>query len=95
MTVTPMSNVLDVMGFSHAAASVVAAFHAADPTKPLVMSECCSCETQRGEDADQPLNATYVYFSNEQSGCLSGQTQASNAVSFNAGTFVWTLHDCE
>lgn len=23
-----------------------------EPGKPLVMSECCSCETQRGEDAD-------------------------------------------
>ena len=42
MTVTDMSNLLDVMGFSHADANTVAKFHAADPTKPLVMSECCS-----------------------------------------------------
>ena len=55
-------------------------------------SECCSCETQRGEDADQPLNASTVFYSDETSGCLGGQTQWSNGVVFNAGSFVWTLH---
>jgi len=55
------------------------------------MSECCSCETQRGEDADlQPEWPASVYYSNENSGCVRGQTQASNGVAYNAGTFVWT-----
>ena len=61
--------------------------------QPLVMSECCSCETQRGEDGDQPMNKSTVYFSDEASSCLSGETQRSNAVAFNSGTFIWTLHD--
>ena len=47
---------MQVMGFSHADAATVANFHKNDPTKPLVMSECCSCETQRGEDSDQPVS---------------------------------------
>ena len=34
-----------------------------------------------------------MYFSDETSGCLSSQTQTSNAVAYNAGTFIWTLHD--
>jgi hypothetical protein len=30
------------------------------PLKPLVASECCSCETQRGEDQDLAHNAVSV-----------------------------------
>ena len=91
---TPLSALLDVMGMSHQPPAVVTAFHVAEPFKPLVMSECCSCETQRGEDADQPLNASRaVYFSDEASACLGEQTQWSNAPPFVAGSFVWTMHD--
>lgn len=34
-----------------------------------------------------------VYFSNDNFGCVAGQTQASNGVAYDAGTFVWTGHD--
>lgn len=91
-TPTNMSDILDVMGFSHAGSDVIQKFHEEDPTKPLVMSECCSCETQRAEDHDLPHNPT-VFYDDENSGCVSGQSQTSNAVSWMAGTFVWTLHD--
>ena len=62
------------------------------PLQPLVMSECCSCETQRGEDSDLPHDSS-VFHSNEASGCLRDQTQTSNAVAWMAGTFIWTLHE--
>lgn len=88
-----VSDVLDVMGCSHCSTSTINAFHALEPTKPYVMSECCSCETQRGEDADQPHNDSTVFYSNLNWQCVAGQTQVSNAPAWVAGTFVWTLHD--
>ena len=80
--------------FSHSTDQIMSDFHKKVPGKPIVSSECCSCETQRGEDADQPLNASTVYHSDEASGCLSGETQRSNGEVYNVGTFIWTLHDC-
>ena len=53
----------------------------------------CSCETQRGEDADLPRNASTVFFTDENSACVQGQTQVSNAAPYIAGTFVWTMHE--
>ncbi len=89
ITPSNMSDILDVMGFSHASYGSVLAFHQQQPGKPLVMTECCSCETQRGEDADmQSVWNPTVYFSNENSGCVHGQTQTSNGVPWIAGTFV-------
>jgi hypothetical protein len=38
---------IDVQGFSHAPSGKFIAAHAASPTQPLVLSECCSCTTQR------------------------------------------------
>ena len=58
---TPMSDALDVMGMSHASSAKVEAFHQMEPDKPLAMTECCSCQNQRGEDADQPHNSTAVH----------------------------------
>ena len=57
------------------------------------MTECCSCENQRGEDADMPHNSTLVHFTDEVAGCLAGQVAVSDAPEFVGGTFVWTLHD--
>ena len=90
---TQLSDALDVMGMSHASSENLAAFHAVEPEKPLVMTECCSCQNQRGEDADQPHNRTAVHYDSEVAGCLSEQTRRSDLPEFVAGTFVWTLHD--
>ena len=38
---------LDVLGYSHAGVAQFAAAHNASPTTPLVLSECCSCQSQR------------------------------------------------
>lgn len=91
---TPISFALDVFGMSHQSTATLNTFHATMPYKPLVMSECCSCETQRGEDADLPRSPnSSVYYSSENSACLAAQTQVSDAPAFCAGTFIWTLHD--
>ena len=54
------------------------------------MSECCSCETQRGEDDDIPYNKSLVYYSNFNAPCLAGQVSTSDAPEYMAGTYVWT-----
>lgn len=81
---------------SHQGAKQFDAWHVQEPGKLLVATECCSCETQRGEDADllpfrPSIKAPFVYASNENSACLKEQTQASNAVSWVGGTFVYVI----
>jgi hypothetical protein len=88
-----MSDALDVMGMSHASSDNLATFHAVEPEKPVVMTECCSCQSQRGEDSDQPHNKTTVHYESDAAGCLSEQTRRSDVPDYVAGTFVWTLHD--
>lgn len=87
---TPMSTALDVMGCSHCGTEDMLKFHEKEPSKPLVMTECCSCENQRGEDADQPHNSTLVHYNNEVAGCLADQVGVSDLTEYVAGTFVWT-----
>lgn len=91
---TPISDVFDVMGMSHQSLHTLEAYHAAAPFKAVVMSECCSCETQRGEDADLLLsrNVSTVYFSSDDNGCFERETQWSNTP-YAVGTFIWTLSD--
>lgn len=88
-----MSFELDVQGFSHVSNTDFEQFHAAWPLKPLVASECCSCETQRGEDQDLAHNASTVYFSNFNADCQQEQTNYALSLPYVAGTFVWTAFD--
>ena len=95
-----MPQILDVQGFSHVNSQIFSDYHKAWPLKPLVASECCSCLTQRGEDADvtayvnpkAPGNAT-VFYSSLNADCVREQTQWSDGLDFVSGSFVWTLHD--
>lgn len=88
---TPMSTALDVMGCSHCNRDDMLKFHIKEPQKPLVMTECCSCENQRGEDADMPHNSTLVHYNDDVSDCLSGQVSTSDQAEWIAGTFVWLV----
>ena len=93
---TPLSNMLDVMGMSHQGTKQVNSWHDAEPNKLVVMTECCSCETQRGEDADllaERPQEVAAWDSNENSACVKAKTQVSDAPEWVGGTFVWTLHD--
>ena len=72
---------IDVQGLSHAAAATFAAAHAANPAQPLVLSECCSCSTQRlpRETADA---------------CMAKENAPGIDLPFVAGSLgVWTLFD--
>jgi len=90
---TPMSTALDVMGCSHCNSNDMERFHQKEPSKPLVMTECCSCESQRGEDGDLPHNSTLVHYTDEVAGCLADQVGVSDLTEYIGGTMVWTFHD--
>jgi hypothetical protein len=74
-----LSRTIDVQGFSHSTRSVVDSYHKSYPTKPLYMSECCSCTSDR--DSGFPA------------ACAQSQTNISDAIPYIAGTMVWTLFD--
>ena len=84
-----MSLQLDVQGFSHVDSASFAAYHARWPAKPLVASECCSCETQRGEADDIPYNKSLVFYSELNADCQAQQTQWALGLDYVAGSFVW------
>lgn len=88
-----MSLQLDVQGFSHVSSSTFEAYHARWPAKPLVGSECCSCETMRGEADDLPMNSSIVFYSEFNAPCQASQTQDALGLPYVAGSFVWTALD--
>jgi hypothetical protein len=83
-----LSNTIDVQGFSHRPRSQFDAAHAAMPTKPMFASECCSCNTMRGEDRRN--GNTQPSFNGD---CQQRQTNSSDGASYIVGTMVWTLFD--
>ena len=89
----PMSKQLDVQGFSHVNTHTFSSYHAAWPLQPLAGTECCSCETQRGEDADLAHNSSEVFYPSFNADCVSEQTQWALALPYVAGSFVWTAFD--
>lgn len=88
-----MSLQLDVQGFSHVSDTTFSQYHARWPGKPLVASECCSCETQRGEADDIAYNKSTVFYSEVNADCVAEQTQWALGLDFVAGSFVWTALD--
>lgn len=83
-----LSKTIDLQGFSHQGRSKYEAAHAAMPKKPLWASECCSCNTMRGEigSGDGLQNE----FNAE---CQQSQTNATDGIDYAIGTTVWTLFD--
>lgn len=68
------------------------AYHAKDPTKPLMASECCSCMTMRGEDrAVHPSTGGPGILAEWNAPCLTSQSNGSNGLPYMVGTEVWTL----
>ena len=92
---TPIANMYDVMGMSHQPTKMLDIWHAGEPDKLVVATECCSCETQRGEDEDllPTRNSSYIYAGNEAAACMARDVAKSDNVSWVGGTHVWTLHD--
>lgn len=74
--------VIDVQGFSHSSNSTFAAAHKARPAQPLVLSECCSCTSQRFPRA--PVDDK----------CIFDQNSPGIDVPYVAGSLgVWTAFD--
>jgi hypothetical protein len=74
--------VIDVQGFSHSGNSTFAAAHEARPAQPLVLSECCSCTSQRFPRA--PVDDS----------CIFEQNSPGIDVAYVAGSLgVWTAFD--
>eukprot|EP01060_Flectonema_neradi_P002083 TRINITY_DN1125_c0_g4_i1.p1 TRINITY_DN1125_c0_g4~~TRINITY_DN1125_c0_g4_i1.p1 ORF type:complete len:860 (+),score=185.18 TRINITY_DN1125_c0_g4_i1:47-2626(+) len=97
---------LDVQGFSHKSADVFKKFHASNPEKPLMATECCSCMSQRGVDEDTCQHphdggctdpATKlpagVFYNNNIGECTSEQVAESDSLEYLTGTFVWSGFD--
>ncbi|KAL6074978.1 Glycosyl hydrolases family 2, sugar binding domain protein [Balamuthia mandrillaris] len=92
---------LDVQGFSHNVGLVFDLFHKREPTKPTLATECCSCSSQRGEDADltpaniPAANATRpgLFYNNLIQECMALQVLYSDSREFVSGTFVWSGFD--
>eukprot|EP00117_Sycon_ciliatum_P049000 scpid35265/ scgid34812/ Beta-galactosidase; Lactase len=71
---------LDIQGMSHAGNSSFEKFHQAEPSTPLVLSECCSCQTQRLHRLDTTT-------------CMHDQN-SPGLLPYVAGSLgVWTLFD--
>ena len=83
-----LSKTIDLQGFSHKNREVFDAAHTAMPTKPLWASECCSCNTMRGEPVSG--GGTQRAFNAD---CQQSQTNATDGVDWAIGTTVWTLFD--
>lgn len=85
---------LDVQGFSHRSGSTFDEFHNANPDKPMMATECCSCMSQRGEDADltpdsqAAANASRpgLFYNNLIQECTASQVLDSDGRDFVAGT---------
>ena len=92
-----LSNTVDVQGFSHRSRQHLDACHQAMPNKPILQSECCSCNTMRAEDVgcettdDNPKTTCNQISFNAR--CLDKLVNASDGADYAAGTFVWTLFD--
>eukprot|EP00980_Cylindrotheca_fusiformis_P006193 scaffold1325_cov95-Cylindrotheca_fusiformis.AAC.4 len=92
-----LSDTVDVQGFSHRPRETLDECHAALPEKPIMQSECCSCNTMRGEDAGCETTYDNPHYDCDQATfnarCLEQTVNASDGVEYAAGTFVWTLFD--
>jgi hypothetical protein len=70
---------LDVQGFSHSGNSTFEDFHKKNPNKPSVLSECCSCTSQR-DSRSLPT-------------CIASQNSPGLLPYVSGSLGVWTLFD--
>ena len=94
-----LSHTIDIQGFSHQSRTKLESCHEQLPKKPIFMSECCSCNTMRDEDAgcetlyDNPHNNCTQMSFNARCAESNQATNASDGVDWAVGTMVWTLFD--
>ena len=83
-----LSQEIDVQGFSHQIGKEFDSFHQLMPQKPLIGSECCSCQTQRGEDVANKSKPVFGSFNGD---CNQAKTGHQLNRDFVAGCMVWSL----
>ncbi|KAG7359270.1 beta-galactosidase [Nitzschia inconspicua] len=92
-----LSNTVTIQGFSHQSREKLDECHATLPRKPILMSECCSCNTMRGEDEGCETIKDNPHYTCDQKAfngrCLENLVNASDGAEYSSGTFVWTLFD--
>ena len=94
-----LSNTIDVQGFSHQSRDKLNSCHKAMPTKPIFMSECCSCNTMRDEDEgtetkyDNPHKTGIQKSFNARCTESNSATNASDGVDYAVGTMVCLLFE--
>lgn len=92
-----LSDTIDVQGFSHRDRKTLEQCHAELPNKPIIQSECCSCNTMRDTDegcetmSDNPHTTCDQKSFNAR--CLEKLVNASDGIEYSSGTFIWTLLD--
>lgn len=82
-----LSRTIDVQGFSHRGRDQFMHAHHDMPRKPLYASECCSCNTMRGEDTSTP-NAAQASWNGD---CQAVQTNSTDGIDYAIGTMVRAL----
>jgi hypothetical protein len=106
-TLNYLATHMDVEGFSHSAISRPGAtqIHQANPNKAVISSECCSCQTQRGEDYINTTEGLSFAHTLKQAECMqtcmnysypSGDNWGHPSAEMGSviGTLgVWTLFD--
>jgi hypothetical protein len=92
-----LSDTIDVQGFSHQHRDKLDNCHKDMPEKPIVQSECCSCNTMRDVDEGCETEGDNPHTDCDQKSfnarCLQNLVNASDGTSYASGTFVWTLLD--
>jgi hypothetical protein len=86
-TVAYLSTHMDVEGISHDTIASLGAsvLHQANPGKPVISSECCSCQVQRGEDyMNTKLGISYPH-ALSQAQCLQKCMNYSYPTATNSG----------
>jgi hypothetical protein len=71
-TMSYLAAEMDVEGFSHSSIAHVgaASVHTANPGKVMISSECCSCQTQRGEDQSDTVDGITYPHVEHQAQCM-------------------------
>jgi len=95
-----LTDFLDVQGISHPNAQWIASIRALKVQRPLIASECCSCQSQRGEDVGTvppngkpPPNVTNTHFGAFNGDCLQANINLTDSLPYVAGSMIWTLGD--
>jgi beta-galactosidase/beta-glucuronidase len=95
-----LTDFLDVQGISHAPLSEIQQITQLAQKRPLIASECCSCQSERGFDqgtlppTGRPSNLTagkdYPSFNGD---CLQQQVNTTDSLPYVAGSMIWTFGD--